>query len=43
MDATDLAGVVVGGSGVRDDRVRLSHNALVSTLAEGGPQDSLLL
>src|SRR4030095_10653779 len=32
MDTKILAGVVVGGSRARDDRVRLSHNALVSAL-----------
>jgi hypothetical protein len=36
MDAPDLAGVVVGDSRARDDRVRLPHLALVSTLARPG-------
>src|SRR5262245_34065584 len=35
MDATVLVGVVVGSSGGCDDRVRLRHTALVSTLAGG--------
>ena len=34
MDTTVLAGVVVGGSRARDDRVRLPHAAMVSTLAK---------
>ena len=36
MDTPGLAGVVVGGSRARDDRVRLPHHALVSTLATPG-------
>ncbi len=36
MDATVLAGVGVGGARARDDRVRLPHHALVSTLARPG-------
>ena len=35
MDAARLAGLAVGGSRVRDDRVRLPHIAMVSTLATG--------
>src|SRR5262245_48140000 len=38
MDATVLVGVVVGSPGGCDDRVRLPHTALVSTLA-GGQRD----
>jgi hypothetical protein len=32
MGAASLAGMVVGGSGARDDRVRSPHTAMVSTL-----------
>ena len=35
MDAARLAGLAVGGSRARDDRVRLPHIAMVSTLAAG--------
>jgi len=35
MDAARLAGLAVGGSRARDDRVRVSHIAMVSTLAAG--------
>ena len=35
MDAARLVGLAVGGSRARDDRVRLPHIAMVSTLATG--------
>jgi hypothetical protein len=37
MDATDVVGMAVGGSGSCDGRVRLFYDALVSTLARRGP------
>src|SRR4030095_11132317 len=39
MDTKILAGVVVGGSRARGDRVLLSHNAMVSALAGGPGED----
>ena len=36
MDAPGLAGMVVVDSRARDDRMRLPHHALVSTLARPG-------
>jgi hypothetical protein len=39
MDATVLVGMVVGSPDGCDDRVRLPHTALVSTLAGGSGED----